>query len=129
MIVDIDKLKKHTNRIKLKVKNKLVFLDGHLSHLLPTEAAIILRCEPNKLRERLREKRYSKDKIEENVEAEILDVVLIEAVGLHKKVFEINTTNLSVIEACSCVISIIKGHTKKYSVGRIDWSKEILKKY
>jgi adenylate kinase len=107
----------------------MIFLDGHLSHLLPSDIVIVLRCEPNKLRERLRKKRYSKEKIEENVEAEILDVILIEAVELHKKVFEIDTTNLNADEICNDIVSIIRGHTKRYNVGRIDWSKEILKRY
>lgn len=129
IIVDLDRLKKYIKRIKQKTKAELIFLDGHLSHFLSVEVVIVLRCEPDKLKERLKKKRYPKGKIEENAEAEMLDVILIEAVGLHKKVFEINTTDRDANEVCSCVISITKGRTKGYSVGEIDWSKEILKRY
>jgi adenylate kinase len=56
--------------------------------------AIVLRCDPVVLQRRLARKRWPKSKISENLQAEILDVCLWEAVqnyGL-KKTVEIDTT-------------------------------------
>lgn len=47
-------------------------IDGHLSHLLPVEAILILRCHPEVLRKRLEERGYSPEKVQANVEIELL---------------------------------------------------------
>jgi len=62
---------------------------------LRLERAIVLRCSPTVLEERLKRKHWSKQKISENVLAEILDICLYEAVreyGWHK-ISEIDTTD------------------------------------
>ena len=41
---------------------------------------------------RLKSRGYSEEKIKENIEAEALDVILVEAFEWCKKVFEVNTT-------------------------------------
>lgn len=55
---------------------------------------IVLRCDPIVLERRLERKRWSKPKISENVQAEILDICLWEAVKNHgwDKILEIDTT-------------------------------------
>jgi adenylate kinase len=56
--------------------------------------AIVLRCDPVVLQRRLERKRWSKSKISENLQAEILDICLWDAVqnyGL-EKIVEIDTT-------------------------------------
>jgi len=47
-------------------------IDGHLSHLLPVDSVVILRCRPAELQERLIERSYSIQKIADNVDWEIL---------------------------------------------------------
>ena len=47
-------------------------IDGNLSHLLPVDSVVILRCRPAELRERLIERSYSIQKIADNVDWEIL---------------------------------------------------------
>ena len=47
-------------------------IDGHLSHLLPVDCVIILRCKPFVLRQRLIERGYADSKISQNVDWEIL---------------------------------------------------------
>ncbi len=49
MIIDTDRL----NEFVKTLQNDLVFLDGHLSHLLDVDISIVLRCNPNVLRQRL----------------------------------------------------------------------------
>ena len=129
-IVDIDRLNDY---IKKNHKTKdIVFIEGHAAHLLRTaDKVMILRCHPKKLKKRLEEKGWNQKKIKENVEAEILDVVLCEAVEIHPEnnIFEIDTTIESVTSA---IIDIVKRNfkpTKKYNIGKIDWSEEILKDF
>jgi Predicted nucleotide kinase (related to CMP and AMP kinases) len=68
-------------------------LDGHLSHLLALDRCIVLRTRPDKLRQRLEERSYSRQKVEENVEAEALDFILSEAVEIQESIHEIDTTS------------------------------------
>jgi len=48
------------------------FIDGHLSHFLEVDAIVILRCHPEQLKQRLKTRAYSPEKIEANVEWELL---------------------------------------------------------
>ena len=49
-----------------------VVIEGHLSHHLPVDGFILLRCPPDDLRKRLVERGYSEEKTIANVEWEIL---------------------------------------------------------
>ena len=132
-IVDVDVLNKY---VEENYKDAdIVFVDGHLSHLLRcVDKVIVLRCHPDALRKRLSKKGWSEEKIKENLEAEILDVILCEAVEAHseKDIFELNTTGNTVDSVASQVMEIIKEgfkNMKKYNIGDIDWSEEILKDF
>ena len=68
---------------------KGVVLDGHLSHYFPkklVDNVVVVRCDVKTLRKRLEKRKYSKKKIEENIEAEIMETCLIEARELGHKV-------------------------------------------
>ena len=132
-IVDVDILNKY---VEENYKDEeIVFIDGHLSHLLNcVDKVIILRCHPDKLRIRLSNKGWKEEKIKENLEAEILDVILCEAADTHLKnnIFEINTTKKSIEYVMSSVLEIVENkfkNMKKYNIGNIDWSEEILKDF
>jgi len=130
-IIDIeilnDKIIKHVNQ------DSLIVLDGHLSHLLFCPSmVIVLRCNPLILETRLKVKKWSKEKIRENIEAEILDVIETEAVDLHSmdNVVEIDTSNYSTNEIAKIIFELINSNfsdTKKYIPGTIDWSEMLLK--
>ncbi len=68
-----------------KTKNKIIdgiIIDSHLSHYLPkkyVDLCIVTKCNLKLLRKRLRKRKYSKEKIRENMDAEIFDVCLSEA--------------------------------------------------
>lgn len=49
-----------------------IIIDGHLSHMLPCDETIILRCRPDILQTRLENRDYSKEKIQGNVEWELI---------------------------------------------------------
>jgi len=132
-IIDIKKFNKY---IKEKYDQKnIIFIEGHLSHLLEcVDKVIILRCHPDELKKNLSSKGWDNKKIKENVEAEILDVILCEALELHdpKNVFEINVTGKTVDDVFSSIIEITENrfkNMKKYNIGKIDWSEEILKDF
>jgi adenylate kinase len=52
-----------------------ILIDGHLSHYLPVDAVVLLRCHPEVLQQRLIERGYSDPKVDENVEAELIGVI------------------------------------------------------
>ncbi|MDP6888612.1 MAG: AAA family ATPase [Candidatus Thalassarchaeaceae archaeon] len=56
----------------------ILLIDGHLSHLLPVDAIILLRCHPDTLRNRLISREYSVEKINENIECELIGVISAE---------------------------------------------------
>ena len=56
----------------------VTLIDGHLSHLLPVDAVILLRCHPEVLQQRLIERGYSESKVNENVEAELIGSIAAE---------------------------------------------------
>jgi len=70
-------------------------IESHLSHLLPDElisGVIVLRCEPETLKKRLEKKGWDAEKIRENVEAEMIDLIAWESRQKHENVVEIDTT-------------------------------------
>ncbi len=132
-IVDINKINNYIK--KHYPKENTIFFDSHISHLLKSvEKVILFRCHPDDLAKRIRNKKWKKEKIKENIEAEMLDVILCEALEHHSKenVFEIDTTNESIDEVASSAIEIIENkfkNMKKYKIGNIDWSEEILRDF
>ncbi|MEF8848775.1 MAG: adenylate kinase family protein [Candidatus Thermoplasmatota archaeon] len=130
-IVDIDKLDRFVEK-KYSQEEDVVFVESHLSHLLKyVDLVIILRCHPRELKNRLSDRNWSEEKTRENIEAEVLDVILCEAVDVHEenKVFEIDTTDSNLADVVSAVVDIVKDKDRKrYNIGDIDWSDEIFKK-
>ena len=77
-------------------KNKKIVIDGHLSHCVPSkhvDLCIVTRCDLKTLKRRLEKRGYGKLKIKENLDAEIFEVILNEALALKHKVFIINTSS------------------------------------
>ena len=70
--IDVEKLQKKLESAWKEYPSEPTVIDGHLSHLLGVDCLVILRCRPKELRERLAERSYSSQKIDENVDWEIL---------------------------------------------------------
>ncbi len=69
--VDVEKL----SLILLEKWKQLEYpllIDGHLSHHLPIDATVLLRCHPEVLQNRLENRNYSEEKINQNIESELL---------------------------------------------------------
>ena len=132
-IVDIGRLDDYVK--EYFGEKKLVFAEGHLSHWLKcADRVIVLRVHPDELKKRLAFKGWSEEKVKENIDAEILDVILIETIDVHPKsnIFEIDTTGKSVVNVASNIFEIKNNDfkpMKKYNIGNIDWSEEILKDF
>jgi len=107
-------------------------IDSHMAHHI-ADVVIVLRTAPSDLRERLKLRDYSDAKIEENVEAECLDVILVESVEWCRKVYELDTTGRMAEDVVTDVEEIISGILsgddsevyQKYMPGSFDWSGEI----
>jgi adenylate kinase len=119
--VDVGKLRRAVSEMEGDV-----LLEGHLSHFLSPDLAIVLRCAPSVLEERLRKKGWGEAKVRENVEAEAVDVVLIETLEEVPEVCEINTTRMAPKAVARAIEDILKGKREKYRVGDVDWSQEVL---
>lgn len=91
--ISIKKLNKFL--IKLIKKEKNLIIDSHLSHYLPkkyVDLCIITKCDLKTLKKRLEKRKYSKEKIRENLDAEIFDVCLNEAERKGYRIKIIDTT-------------------------------------
>lgn len=122
--VDVDAL-----REGLRIPAKVAFLKAHYSHLMPVNLAIVLRCRPSVLRARLEARGWSRAKVQENVEAEAIDVITQEAIGRGPFVFEIDTSDRTPEQTSNAVLGILQGKTEGHEPGLIDWSEEVLSWY
>lgn len=92
--INIKKLNKFLISLIKNSRNNLV-LDSHLSHYLPSkyvDLCYVTKCDIKVLKRRLEKRKYSKEKIRENLDAEILDVCLMEALENKHKVKITDTT-------------------------------------
>ncbi len=102
-----------------------VILDSHLSHFMDSRGIIVLRCSPKVLAIRLRARGYSEEKVRENVQAEILDEILCEAMESDIPVGEVDCTSASIGECADLVERIIRGDASDCAPGKTDWSAEM----
>lgn len=98
-VIDTQKLNKflikHVNQLKANKKIKGIIIDSHLSHYLPRKyvnLVIVTKCDIQELNKRLKKRKYPKNKIQENLQAEIFDVCYNEAVESKHKVIIVDTT-------------------------------------
>jgi len=89
-------------------------LEGHLGHRLGlADTAIVLRCHPRVLGERLASRGYAAAKLRANQEAEALGLITSEALEANiNNVHEIDTTTLTPAETAAQVQSILQGETR-----------------
>lgn len=127
VIADMELVRQRLEEIIGGRENEVIILESHLAHYI-ADIVIILRAYPPELKIRLKARGYSEEKIRENIEAEALDVILVEAFEWCKKVFEINTTGKSIEETGQHIEKIIDNilsgseeDLSEYKPGSIDW--------
>ncbi len=98
-------------------------IEGHLTHLLPADRVVVLRCRPDILAARLRGRGYADEKVQENAEAEALDAILIEALEVHPEthITVIDTTEQSPEKTADEIEAFIRGDAP-HSLTVPDWS-------
>lgn len=87
-IIDVEKLKKVLAGL-IKNSRKNLVIDSHLSHYIDkkyVDKVYVVKTGIKILKKRLEKRGYSKDKIEENIEAELMDACYNEAKELGHKV-------------------------------------------
>ena len=126
-VVDEKVIKNRINKLAYKTPTTIV--EGHVAHIIDADKTIILRCNPLVLKKRMRKRKWSKAKIKENIEAEILDVITIEALGINKHVVEIDTSDLTPKKIALIIKKLLNNHRlqKEYLPGRIDWTEKYWK--
>ena len=122
--VDVEAL-----RDGLRVPAKIAFLRSHFAHRMRVNLAIVLRCRPSMLRQRLEARGWGPEKVRENVEAEAIDVILQEAVANLPFVYEVDTTDLTPEATADAILAVLQGKTKGHEPGSVDWTSEVLSWY
>jgi adenylate kinase len=125
-LIDLDKL----NNLVKKLELDEVFYEGHTSHTLDNlDMVILLRCDPSILKDRLATRNYSEEKINENLEAEALNIIYDEALEniTADKIFQLDTTNRTPQENAKNLVEFMNGNIKLDE--NFDYSERIMEWY
>lgn len=124
-IVDTERMIPIVDEICENTDKNLVLFEGHLAQDYPNaDLVIVLRCNPEILESRLNNRNWRKEKIHENVSAEILGVCTSESYETYNdNVHEIDTSNISTEDVGDEIIRVINGDVN-YSLGEIDFLDE-----
>ena len=123
LIADVEALAERLDELAPEGDDGIVVLEGHFSHQFASEA-IVLRTRPRVLKERLLQRGYPEEKVRENLEAEALDVILVEAAQWCERVSEIDATCLSPEEVAALVVGILRRDIAM-PPGKVDWTGEM----
>ncbi|MDP7266449.1 MAG: AAA family ATPase [Candidatus Thermoplasmatota archaeon] len=108
--IDVDIVLDHFHRNPVeKDMEKWTIIESHLSHHLEVDGIVLLRCDPRELEKRLARRDYSPDKIRENAESELVDVIAVEVKERNLPSVEIDTTGFEKEKIVSIVKNFIKG--------------------
>jgi len=125
LIVDIDKVSRRVQEI-IEDCDCDVIIDGHYAtDVVPSESVdlvFVLRRSPDELKKAMEDRGFRKEKIYENLAAEILDVCLVDAISAcgSEKVCEIDASDHGIEEVVEEMLLILNGK-KKCEIGIVDW--------
>ncbi|MCW4019509.1 MAG: adenylate kinase family protein [Candidatus Bathyarchaeota archaeon] len=125
VVVDEAKMRRKLRTLITKTQKDTV-IDGHYAAAVTpttlTTHVFVLRRSPAQLRQFMQQRGYSQAKLQENLEAEILDVCLVEALQKQDKtrVCELDTTNKTPEEILREVLTVLNGKKPCFS-GFVDW--------
>ncbi|WP_081460628.1 adenylate kinase family protein [Methanococcus maripaludis] len=116
-VVDFDKLNEYIRSIKTED----LILDGHVSHYLNPDYIVVLRANPLLIKNRLESRKYLPKKVMENVEAELLDVCLIESIEKNdeSKIFEIDCSEKNPENIVNEILMFLDSKNPEY--GNVSW--------
>lgn len=125
IIADLDKVSRRVKEI-IEGTDGNIIIEGHYAvHVIEpkhVDFVFVLRKDPRKLKVLLEKRGYTDKKLWENLEAEILDVCLMDAINIcgKEKVCEIDATDRSVEDVVDEILGIVDGKSK-CRVGIVDW--------
>ena len=100
----------------------LTIIEGHLAHHLPCDVVVVLRCDPDILRERLEKRGYSEKKINDNVEWELMGSMWNEYEDTNVPWTEFDCSNSSASDIVKSIIEWLdSGMQSTQSSMVLDW--------
>jgi adenylate kinase len=122
--VDIHALQKSLISYLKQFKDYIV--EGHLACeiKLPADYVIVLRTHPKTLKSRMQKRKYRKKKLEENLEAEMLDYCVQRVETIYgTRPLELDTTHRTISQCVSKLIKAIK--QKKIKIDSVNYAHEL----
>ena len=123
-VADLEALSDYVS--KLLSKSDSIVVEGHYAHdVVPEDEAthvFVLRRHPIELKAELESRGYSRRKVRENLEAEMLDVCLVEALSKFgpEKVWELDVSRRKPEEVVEEMMGALEGKlSPRYGV--VDW--------
>jgi adenylate kinase len=125
LIIDEENMPRKLTETINASENTNIIIDGHYaSAVTPTEQVtnvFVLRRDPRELKQLMKKCDYKDSKMWENLQAEIIDVCLSEALEFHaEKVCELDITGRAVEEVVGEILEVLEKR-KSCSFGVIDW--------
>jgi adenylate kinase len=125
IIIDEEAMQQKLSEVIDGTDNANIIVDGHYaSAVTPTEhvaLVFVLRRNPKELKQFMEKCGYTGSKMWENLQAEIIDVCLCEAVEVHAgRVCELDVTGKSVEEVVAEILDVLEKR-KTCFVGVVDW--------
>lgn len=126
IIVDENRMRQKIREIVEDCDKEDIVIDGHYAvSAVPKKLVtyvFVLRRDPVELRRFMEHCGFSGRKLSENLASEILDVCLVDALGIYEeeKVCELDASSKSLEEIVSEILDVL-GDRKKCHVGVVDW--------
>jgi len=126
IMVNEEKMRNKLQQIIKNTEKPAVIIDGHYAAAVvpkeETTMVLVLRRDPRQLREFMTNCGFAENKLQENLESEVLDVCLIEALQEQdqSKVCELNVTDKTVETSLTEALAVLKD-SNKCRFGNVDW--------
>ncbi len=125
LIIDDERIQEKLAQAIASSPKHDIIIDGHYAAAVtPREyvaQVFVLRRHPKELKQLMEQKGYSSTKMWENLQAEIIDVCLGEAVEVHAgRVCELDVTGKTTSQIIDDIMAVLEKH-KTCIVGAIDW--------
>jgi len=111
-----------------------LIIESHFSDIIPErfiDYVFILRCDPDELFRRLEIKNFDREKITENIQAEILGNCANYFIQKRIKapIYEIDTTNTNIEAVAQIIVEIIFENIngENFKIGKVDWLEKLFK--
>jgi len=111
LVADLDAVEAWLDDSRAGERDGDLLVESHLAHLLDADRVMVLRCHPESLKPRLRDRGEPEASVAENAESEALDTILAAAVDRHGEdaVWEIDTTDRTPEAVADDVVAAIEG--------------------